>query len=190
MTSSISDDVPAEAADRHAQLAKEVEEHRFRYFVLDSPVVSDAEFDALWRELLRLEERYPVLVTPDSPSQQVGGSFSTEFRAVDHLERMLSLDNAFDEETLRAWAERISREVGDGVHYVCELKIDGLAVNLLYEHGRLTRALTRGDGRTGEDVTLNVRTMREVPHQLVVSEEFPVPELIEVRGEVFFPLEG
>ena len=190
VTSSISDDVPAEAAERHASLAKEVEEHRFRYFVLDSPVISDAEFDGLWRELLRLEERYPSLVTPDSPTQQVGGSFSTEFRAVDHLERMLSLDNAFDEETLRGWAERVRREVGDEAHYLCELKIDGLAVNLLYENGRLTRALTRGDGRTGEDVTLNVRTMREVPHQLRAGGEFGIPELIEIRGEVFFPLEG
>lgn len=190
MTSSLSDSVPAEIAQRHATLAKEVEEHRFRYFVLDAPVISDAEFDALWRELLQLEERFPELVTPDSPSQQVGGSYSTEFRAVDHLERMLSLDNAFEEEALRAWDERIRREVGAGMHYLCELKIDGLAVNLLYEHGRLTRALTRGDGRTGEDVTLNVRTMREVPLQLRAGGEFGVPELVEVRGEVYFPLEG
>ena len=190
MTSSISDAVPADAAQRHARLAEEVEEHRFRYYVLDSPVISDAEFDALWRELLDLEQRYPPLVTPDSPSQQVGGTFSTEFQAVDHLERMLSLDNAFDEEALRAWAERSRREVGDGVHYLCELKIDGLAVNLLYERGRLTRAATRGDGRTGEDVTLNVRTMRQVPHQLRAAGGFAVPELVEIRGEVFFPLDG
>jgi DNA ligase (NAD+) len=190
VTSSISDGVPAEIAQRHATLAKEVEEHRFRYFVLDAPVVSDAEFDALWRELLQIEEQFPELVTPDSPSQQVGGSYSTEFRAVDHLERMLSLDNAFEEEALRAWDERIRREVGGGVHYLCELKIDGLAVNLLYEDGRLISALTRGDGRTGEDVTLNVRTMREVPLQLGAASEFGVPELVEVRGEVYFPLEG
>ena len=190
MTSSISDEIPAEVAQRHAELAKVVEEHRFRYYVLDAPVISDGEFDALWRELLQLEEQYPPLVTPDSPSQQVGGTFSTEFRAVDHLERMLSLDNAFDEETLLAWAERVRRDVGDDLHYLCELKIDGLAVNLLYERGRLTRALTRGDGRTGEDVTLNVRTMRQVPHQLRAGGEFGVPELIEVRGEVYFPLEG
>jgi len=190
VTSSISDEIPAEVAQRHAELAKVVEEHRFRYYVLDAPVISDGEFDALWRELLQLEEQYPPLVTPDSPSQQVGGTFSTEFRAVDHLERMLSLDNAFDEETLLAWAERVRRDVGDDLHYLCELKIDGLAVNLLYERGRLTRALTRGDGRTGEDVTLNVRTMRQVPHQLRAGGEFGVPELIEVRGEVYFPLEG
>jgi DNA ligase (NAD+) len=190
VTSSISDDVPADVAERHARLAKEVEDHRFRYFVLDAPVISDAEFDALWRELLRIEEQHPALATPDSPSQRVGGSFSTEFRAVDHLERMLSLDNAFDEDTLRAWAERIGRDIGDDVHYLCELKIDGLAVNLLYEGGWLTRALTRGDGRTGEDVTLNVRTMREVPHRLRSDGEFGVPELVEIRGEVFFPLDG
>jgi DNA ligase (NAD+) len=182
--------VPADVAERHAALSKEIEEHRFRYFVLDSPTVSDSEFDALWRELLSIEERYPELATPESPSQKVGGTFSTEFRAADHLERMLSLDNAFDEETLRAWAERVTREVGDEVHYLCELKIDGLAVNLLYERGRLTRALTRGDGRTGEDVTLNVRTLREVPNELTGTTEFAVPELVEVRGEVFFSLEG
>jgi DNA ligase (NAD+) len=190
MTSSIADGVPADAAERHAKLAQEIEEHRFRYFVLDSPTVSDAEFDKLWRELLQLEELHPALATPDSPSQAVGGTFSTEFRAADHLERMLSLDNAFDEETLRAWAERIRRDVGDGAHYLCELKIDGLAVNLLYQHGRLTRALTRGDGRTGEDVTLNVRTLRDVPHQLTAADGFDVPELVEVRGEVFFSLDG
>lgn len=190
MTSSLTDDVPAEAAQRHARLSVEIEEHRFRYFVLDAPTVSDAEFDALWRELLTLEQQFPVLVTPDSPSQRVGGTFSSEFRAADHLERMLSLDNAFDEDALRAWAERVAREVGEGTRYLCELKIDGLAVNLLYQNGRLTRALTRGDGRTGEDVTLNIRTLREVPERLRPSEGSQLPELVEVRGEVFFPLDG
>ncbi len=118
------------------------------------------------------------------------GQFSTDFTAHDHLERMLSLDNAFTEDELRAWAERVAREVGDGkLHYLCELKIDGLAVNLLYENGRLTRALTRGDGRTGEDITLNMRTLDEVPDRLTGTDEFPVPALVEVRGEVYFRLE-
>ncbi|HTK65908.1 MAG TPA: NAD-dependent DNA ligase LigA [Pseudonocardia sp.] len=177
-----------EARERHARLAAEVADHQFRYYVLDAPIVSDGQFDALWRELVELEERHPELATPDSPTQKVGGKFSTEFTAHDHLERMLSLDNAFSPDELRAWAERVAREVG-AVSYLCELKIDGLAVNLLYENGKLTRALTRGDGRTGEDVTLNMRTLREVPEQLTGSSDFPVPGLVEVRGEVYFRLE-
>jgi DNA ligase (NAD+) len=176
------------AAERHARLADEVSGHLFRYHVLDAPVISDGQFDALWRELLELEEQHPELVTPASPTQRVGG-FSTDFAAADHLERMLSLDNAFAPDELRSWAERVAREVGEGVHYLCELKIDGLAVNLLYEDGRLTRALTRGDGRTGEDVTLNMRTLAEVPERLTGTAEFPVPALVEVRGEVYFRLE-
>ena len=170
-------------------MSTEVADHQFRYYVLDAPVVSDGQFDALWRELIALEEEYPELRTPDSPTQKVGGQFSTDFTAHDHLERMLSLDNAFSEEDLRAWADRTVREVGSDLHYLCELKIDGLAVNLLYENGALTRALTRGDGRTGEDITLNMRTLEEVPEQLTGTDEFPVPELVEVRGEVYFRLE-
>src|SRR3954454_3597228 len=177
------------AAERHAQLAEEITGHRFRYYVLDAPVISDGQFDELWQELLRLEEQHPELVTPESPSQQVGSRFNTEFTAHDHLERMLSLDNAFATEDLSAWAERVAKEVGEGeLHYLCELQIDGLAVNLLYEDGVLTRALTRGDGRTGEDITLNMRTLEEVPIRLTGTDEFPVPELIEVRGEVYFRL--
>ncbi|MBW0090216.1 NAD-dependent DNA ligase LigA [Pseudonocardia sp. KRD-184] len=180
---------PVDAAERHAQLAEEVSGHLFRYHVLDAPIISDGQFDELWRELLALEEAHPELVTPESPTQRVGG-FSTIFTAHDHLERMLSLDNAFAADELRAWAERVARDVGsEEVHYLCELKIDGLAVNLLYEDGRLTRALTRGDGRTGEDVTLNMRTLVEVPERLTGTDEFPVPALVEVRGEVYFRLE-
>nr|WP_204456287.1 NAD-dependent DNA ligase LigA [Actinokineospora baliensis] len=183
------EDVPADVRERHAVLAEELLGHQFRYYVLDSPTVSDGEFDVLLRELAELERVHPALVTPESPTQRVGGTFSTEFAAVDHLERMLSLDNAFDFDELGSWVDRVTKEVGDAAHYLCELKIDGLAINLLYENGRLTRALTRGDGRTGEDVTLNVRTMRDVPERLVGSAEFPVPELVEIRGEVFFRVE-
>jgi DNA ligase (NAD+) len=178
----------AAARQRHARLAAEVADHRFRYYVLDAPIISDGQFDELWRELLALEDAYPELVTPDSPTQKVGATFSTDFTAYDHLERMLSLDNAFSPDELRAWAERVVRDVGDDVHYLCELKIDGLAVNLLYEDGVLTRALTRGDGRTGEDITLNMRTLEEVPERLTGTAEFPVPALVEVRGEVYFRL--
>lgn len=179
--------VPDEARERHAALATEVADHQFRYYVLDAPVVSDGQFDTLWRELVALEEEHPELRTPDSPTQRVGGTFSTDFTAHDHLERMLSLDNAFSEEDLRTWADRVVKEVGRP-HYLCELKIDGLAVNLLYENGVLTRALTRGDGRTGEDITLNMRTLEEVPEQLTGTADFPVPALVEVRGEVYFRL--
>jgi DNA ligase (NAD+) len=180
------EDVPADVRERHAVLAEEVRGHQFRYYVLDAPTVSDAEFDALLRELQSIEDAHPALATPDSPTQQVGGTFSTDFTAHDHLERMLSLDNVFDLDGLHAWEDRVEKGVGGPFHYLCELKIDGLAINLLYEDGRLTRALTRGDGRTGEDVTLNVRTMRDVPERLADSAEFPVPKLVEVRGEVFF----
>ncbi|TQM14890.1 NAD-dependent DNA ligase LigA [Pseudonocardia kunmingensis] len=176
--------------ERHAQLAAEVADHQFRYYVLDAPAISDGQFDALWRELVELESAHPELVTPESPTQKVGSRFSTDFVAHDHLERMLSLDNAFTADEMRAWAERITRDVGAStLHYLCELKIDGLAVNLLYENGRLTRALTRGDGRTGEDITLNMRTLEEVPDRLTGTAEFPVPALVEVRGEVYFRLE-
>src|SRR2546423_3482117 len=179
---------PAEVRAEYGELVEIVRGHQFRYYVLDAPTVSDAEFDQLFRWLQELEQRWPALVTPDSPTQVVGGGFSTEFAAHDHLERMLSLDNAFDTDALRAWFDRVTREVGAEVHYLAELKIDGLAVNLLYENGHLVRGLTRGDGRTGEDVTLNLRTVRDIPDRLHASAEYPVPELLEVRGEVFFRL--
>ncbi|WP_031505704.1 NAD-dependent DNA ligase LigA [Streptomyces megasporus] len=172
--------------ERHARLAQEIEEHRFRYYVT-TPVVSDAEFDALMRELQALEAEYPELATPDSPSQKVAGEYETEFTSVEHRERMLSLDNVFDEAELDGWADRIARELGDVPHhFLCELKVDGLAVNLTYERGRLTRAATRGDGRTGEDITPNIRTVADVPERLRGER---IPELVEIRGEVFIPME-
>jgi DNA ligase (NAD+) len=186
--SSTDTELPAEVRAEYGELVETVRGHQFRYYVLDAPTVSDAEFDGLFRRLQELEQRWPALVTPDSPTQVVGGGFSTEFAAYDHLERMLSLDNAFDTDTLRAWVDRVTREVGAEVHYLAELKIDGLAINLLYDNGRLVRGLTRGDGRTGEDVTLNLRTVRDIPERLHPSAEYPVPELLEVRGEVFFRL--
>ncbi|MER6119430.1 NAD-dependent DNA ligase LigA [Streptomyces sp. NPDC001743] len=180
--------VPAEAQERHKLLAEQIEEHRFRYYVNDQPVVSDAEFDRLMRELEGLEEAHPQLRTPDSPTQKVAGPYRTQFTSVAHRERMLSLDNAFDDEELTAWGERVARDVGaTGYHFLCELKVDGLAVNLTYEHGLLTRAATRGDGRTGEDITPNVRTIAEIPHRLKGDR---IPELVEIRGEVFFPMDG
>ncbi|MEU8734861.1 NAD-dependent DNA ligase LigA [Streptomyces tendae] len=179
--------VPAEARERHAQLAEQIEEHRFRYYVNDAPVVSDAEFDRLLRTLEELEERHPELRTPESPTQKVAGSYATEFTAVQHPSRMLSLDNTFNDDELAAWSERIARELGEQeYHFLCELKVDGLAVNLTYERGRLVRAATRGDGRTGEDITPNVRTIAEIPERLAGDK---VPDLVEIRGEVYFPME-
>ncbi|WP_314244232.1 NAD-dependent DNA ligase LigA [Streptomyces sp. DSM 40907] len=179
--------VPTAAREQHALLAEQVEEHRFRYYVNDQPVVSDAEFDQLLRSLEALEEQYPQLRTPDSPTQKVAGAYETDFASVEHRERMLSLDNAFDDEELAAWAERVARDVNTSdYHYLCELKVDGLAVNLTYENGRLTRAATRGDGRTGEDITPNVRTIAEIPDRL---EGDRIPALVEIRGEVYFPME-
>ena len=172
------------------ELAEEVREHQFRYYVRDAPIITDAEFDALLRKLAALEEQHPELRTPDSPTQLVGGAgFATEFEPAEHLERMLSLDNAFTAEELGAWATRIHAEVGDEAHYLCELKIDGVALSLVYRGGRLTRAATRGDGRTGEDVTLNSRTIDDIPERLTASEDYPVPAVLEVRGEVFFRVE-
>lgn len=179
--------VPAEAREKHAQLAEQIEEHRFRYYVNDAPVVSDAEFDKLLRSLEALEEEHPELRTPDSPTQKVAGAYATEFTSVQHRLRMLSLDNAFSDLELAAWAERVAKDVGTSDHhFLCELKVDGLAVNLTYERGRLTRAATRGDGRTGEDITPNVRTIAEIPDRLAGDR---VPDLVEIRGEVYFPME-
>ena len=173
-----------EASSRHAELSDEVRGHQYRYYVLDSPTIADAEFDKLLKELEALEEQFPALRTPDSPTQNVGGSFSTLFTPVEHAERMLSLDNVFDDAELGAWAERTVRDAGGPVQFLCELKVDGLAINLTYEKGRLVRGATRGDGRTGEDVTSNVRTIREIPDRL--ADDDP-PELLEVRGEIYFP---
>ncbi|EFL05651.1 DNA ligase, NAD-dependent [Streptomyces sp. AA4] len=181
-------DVPADVRERHGALAEEIRGHQFRYYVLDSPIISDGQFDALLGDLQKIEDEYPALVTPDSPTQNVGGTFSTEFTAHDHLERMLSLDNVFTAEEFLAWVERVEKEIGSA-EYLAELKIDGLAINLLYENGKLTRGLTRGDGRTGEDVTLNIRTLDQVPDRLTGTDEFPVPKLVEVRGEVYFRVE-
>jgi DNA ligase (NAD+) len=187
---------PADATARHrwSELVEEIREHQVAYYLRDAPTVSDAEYDALMRELQALEEAHADLRTPDSPTQRVGGGFSSEFAPVEHLERMMSLDNAFTEDDVRAWADRVLREVGGDAGrgsppggYLCELKIDGLAIAVVYENGRLVRAATRGDGRTGEDVTLNVRTIATVP-EVLRGDPATHPRLIEVRGEVFFPV--
>jgi DNA ligase (NAD+) len=179
-----------EARDEHQRISEEIEEARWRYFVLDDPTLDDADYDRRLRRLQALEQEFPELQTPDSPTQKVGGAVSTEFTAVDHLQRMESLDNAFTYDELQNWYARMARDGVEKPALLCELKVDGLAINLLYEDGRLVRALTRGDGRTGEDVTPNVKTIDVIPHRLKGSEEFPVPKLVEVRGEVFLPVEA
>ncbi|HET6817895.1 MAG TPA: NAD-dependent DNA ligase LigA [Mycobacteriales bacterium] len=178
--------VPDDARKRHADLAQEVEELAYRYYVLAQPTASDAEYDEKMRELSSLEDEWPDLRTPDSPTQKVMESLSTDFAPATHLERMLSLDNVFSDEEFFAWAHRATREV-PVPGWLCELKIDGLAVALVYEDGRLVRAATRGDGVTGEDVTLNVRTIDGVPSRLTGA---GVPPLLEVRGEVYLPTEA
>ncbi len=183
-------ETPPAAREEHQEVAEQVEEARWRYYVKDAPTISDAEFDRLMRRLEELEEQWPDLRTPDSPTQRVGGAVSTEFTPVDHIEPMMSLDNVFSFDELDAWAARLRREGVEDAEFLCELKVDGLAVSLLYEDGRLVRGATRGDGRTGEDVTPNVRTIDNVPHRLTGTEEYPVPARVEVRGEVFLPVEA
>ncbi len=181
---------PAEAKERHAELAEVVEDHRLRYHSLDAPTISDGEYDLLIRELQQLEDSYPELRTPDSPTQKVGGDVSTLFTPVEHAERMMSLDNAFSADDLAAWATRLERDGVTDAEFLLELKVDGVAINLTYENGRLVRGATRGDGRIGEDVTPNVRTIHGIPARLTGSDTYPVPELVEVRGEVFFPIDA
>ena len=167
-------------------LRAQITEHNRAYYEMDEPTVSDAEYDLLVRELLALEEEFPELITPDSPTQQVGSRPSTTFAPVVHRVPMMSLDNSFSEAELKAWGERLQRRLGEGdgpvaVGYVCEPKIDGLAISLRYEAGRFVQAATRGDGHTGEDVTANIATLKEVPKRLPAG----APEVLEIRGEVY-----
>ena len=168
------------------ELINEIRDHQFKYYVLDQPTITDAQFDALLRELQILEDKNPELREADSPTQHVGGGFSTQFEQRDHIEKMMSLDNVFDTDELAQWFDRIEKEIAQP-QYLCEVKVDGLAINLTYEKGVLVRGLTRGNGVTGEDVTLNVKTIRNLPHQLKGD---TAPSLIEVRGEVFFPIQA
>jgi len=173
-----------QARHRISELTNEIRDHQFKYYVLDAPTITDAQFDALLKELQALEAKHPELLEPDSPTLGVGGGFATTFEQHDHIEKMMSLDNVFDTEELAAWFDRVEKE-SPSPQYLCELKVDGLAINLLYEDGQLTRALTRGNGVTGEDVTLNVKTIKGLPHTLTGKK---APSLIEIRGEVFLPV--
>jgi DNA ligase (NAD+) len=175
----------ATPAARVAQLREEIEHHLDRYHRLDDPEISDAEYDALVRELSQLESEHPDLVTPDSPTQTVGAAPSSLFAPVTHSVPMMSLDNAFSEDELQAWGDRIIRNIGGDTKYVCELKIDGIAMSIRYEKGVYVQAATRGDGRVGEDVTENVRTLADLPKKLKGKK---IPDVVEVRGEVYMPL--
>ncbi|CAB4841034.1 unannotated protein [freshwater metagenome] len=176
----------ASARQRIDELTQEIRDHQFKYYVLDKPTITDAQFDALLAELTALEAKHPELRADDSPTLNIGGGFATSFEQHDHIEKMMSLDNVFDLTELTTWFERTEKET-PVKQWLCELKVDGLAINLLYESGNLTRALTRGNGVTGEDVTLNVKTIKNLPHTLSGKN---IPSLIEVRGEVFFPLDA
>ncbi|WP_104523184.1 NAD-dependent DNA ligase LigA [Blastococcus atacamensis] len=180
-------EVPDDVRTRHRDLSEELDRYAFAYYVRDEPLISDGQYDELMGELKAIEAAHPALVTPDSPSQKVNGGFTATFAPVQHLERMQSLDNAFSSDELSAWAARAERDGAAGGSYLCELKVDGVAVDLVYEHGRLVRAATRGDGTTGEDVTANVRTMADVPQELTGDD---IPDLLEVRGEIYFPTAG
>jgi DNA ligase (NAD+) len=187
----VADSVPTDlvaARRRHDEVARLVRDARYRYYVLSDPPMPDAEFDALFQELLALEDAHPGLVTSNSPTQQVGAPLDTAFAPFEHLQPMLSLDNAFSQEELGAWAQRIERGLGDeaeAVDYVCELKFDGVAINLVYRDGVLATAATRGDGTIGEDVTAQIATIDVVPYRLAVDDP---PAVLEVRGEVYYPL--
>ena len=177
----------AEAKLHVEELREQINYHNYRYHVLDEPEISDAEYDELVRELRRLEEQFPELITPDSPTQRVGARPADLFAPVTHRTRMLSLDNVFSQEELEAWGRRVERIIGTGARYACELKIDGVAVALTYERGRYVRGATRGDGATGEDITANIRTVRAVPGRLRIANP---PELLEVRGEMYLPIKA
>ncbi|MEX1178657.1 MAG: NAD-dependent DNA ligase LigA [Nitriliruptor sp.] len=220
MSDPASPDVPtrlAAARERHDVLARTIRDARYRYYVLSDPTLTDAEFDALWHELLAIEAAYPSLVTPASPSQHVGAPVDSAFPPFRHLEPMMSLDNAFDRDELLAWAQRVRRRLAatavveegrardvdavedelddaaadavldEPVRFLCELKIDGVAINLVYRDGLLVTGATRGDGTVGEDVTAQISTLDDVPYRLGVDDP---PAVIEVRGEVHYPSEA
>ena len=175
-----------EIRHRIIELCEQIRDHQFKYYAQDKPTISDGEFDALLIELKKLEAAHPEYKLQDSPSDLVGGGFATHFQQSDHIEKMASLDNVFDEGELQSWFERIAKTSTKNT-WLCEVKVDGLAINLLYEKGKLTKALTRGNGITGEDVTLNIRTIKTIPHELSGKN---LPDVLEVRGEVFFPIEA
>ena len=173
-----------EALKRINELSDQIRHHNYTYYVLSKPLISDFEFDLLLDELLKLENEFPELIQPDSPSRRVGGEITREFRQVLHKYPMLSLGNTYSREDVRDFEERIHKLIGDQVQYVCELKFDGVAIGLTYRNGLLIQAVTRGDGVQGDDVTANARTIRSIPLRLSGS---GYPEEFEIRGEIIVP---
>ena len=182
----MSEGIPAGARTRWDVLVDLIERTRREYYVQDHPTISDEEYDQAFRELVELETRYPGLQTADSPTQTIGGERAEMFEPVEHLVRMMSLDNVFDNDELDAWFDRVERDLPQAPRYLCELKVDGLAVDLVYERGILRSLATRGDGRVGEDVTYNSSYIPAIPRQLRGAPSLPLPDLLEVRGEVYF----
>jgi DNA ligase (NAD+) len=183
----MSKSIPDSARNKWLELVEQIEEARRQYYLLDSPTISDDEYDKAFRELEKLEEKYPELVTQDSPTQSVGGEASELFEPVEHIVRMMSLEDVFDDEELEDWANRIKKTTQELPETICELKVDGLALNLLYVDGKLTKVATRGDGRVGEDVTYNTQFISSIP-RILKSKSSKIPDLIEVRGEIYFDL--
>ncbi len=183
----MSKSIPDSARNKWLELVEQIEEARRQYYLLDSPTISDDEYDKAFRELEKLEEKYPELVTQDSPTQSVGGEASELFEPVEHKVRMMSLEDVFDDEELEEWANRIKKTTQVLPETICELKVDGLALNLLYVDGKLTKVATRGDGRVGEDVTYNTQFISSIP-RILKAKNSKIPDLIEVRGEIYFDL--
>ncbi len=183
----MSKSIPDSARNKWLELVEQIEEARRQYYLLDSPTISDDEYDKSFRELEKLEEKYPELVTQDSPTQSVGGEASELFEPVEHKVRMMSLEDVFDDEELEDWANRVKKTTQDLPETICELKVDGLALNLLYVDGKLTKVATRGDGRVGEDVTYNTQFISSIP-RVLKTKNLKIPDLIEVRGEIYFDL--
>ncbi|MFZ9353595.1 MAG: NAD-dependent DNA ligase LigA [Candidatus Nanopelagicales bacterium] len=183
----MSKSIPDSARNKWLELVEQIEEARRQYYLLDSPTISDDEYDKSFRELEKLEEKYPELVTQDSPTQSVGGEASELFEPVEHKVRMMSLEDVFDDEELEDWANRVKKTTQDLPETICELKVDGLALNLLYVDGKLTKVATRGDGRVGEDVTYNTQFISSIP-RVLKTKNSKIPDLIEVRGEIYFDL--
>jgi DNA ligase (NAD+) len=174
----------AEAKKKIEELSEELNDHNYRYYVLDKPVISDFEFDKLLEELIALEKQFPAFASPDSPSQRVGGAITKEFISVKHKYPMLSLGNTYSEDELREFDDRIKKAIDGKYEYVCELKFDGVAIGLTYKNGKIERAVTRGDGIQGDDVTENVKTIKSIPLKLRGKD---YPEEFEIRGEIFMP---
>ena len=168
------------------KLRQEIRRHDYQYYILSQPDIPDKEYDTLMQRLRELENKFPEIITPDSPTQRVSGVIQEGFRTIKHRRKMLSLDNTYSYEELKEWAEKVQKGLGrSSVEYVAELKIDGVGANLTYENGVLARGATRGDGETGEDVTINIKTIRAIPLSLETKRPF---KLIEVRGEVYLEL--